>query len=282
MKMKNYLLLILICMSFVANAQSNTGYASFIGDKFQNLKMASGETYDKGTLVAGHRTLPYGTQVKVTNSNNGLSVIVTIKDRGPFVKGEIIEISRTAGEALGMIYDKKAPVRIEVVGAGTTTVATTTTTVEETAKPRSTTTDENTTKGGRDIPKEYNTTTTKPKAETTEAKPAPAKSTWKPAKKSAAASGTGIYKADILNQAKSGYGVQIGVFSDLNGVIDKITQLKAIGFTDVFFTIDTQGGKTTHRVIIGNYPAQDQADAYKKALRSKYKLDGFVVDFSEL
>lgn len=276
--MKNYLWLILICMSFVANAQSS-GYASFIGDKFHNMKMASGETYDKATLIAGHRTLPYGTQVKVTNTSNGQSVIVTIKDRGPFVKGEIIEISRAAGEAIGMVYDKKTPVRIEVVGAGTTTVATTTTVQEpkeEVVTPRAAST-ENTTKGGDDIPKEYNATTTKPKVET-----AP-KSTWKPTpKKSTATGNTGVFKADILNQPKTGYGVQIGVFSDLNAVIDKVTQLKAIGFSDVYFTIDTQGGKTTHKVIIGNYQNQDQATAYKKALRSKYKLDGFVVDFSEL
>ena len=279
MKMKNYLSLILICMSFVANAQSNTGAASFIGDKFHKMKMASGETYDKNTLVAAHRTFPYGTQVKVTNSNNGQAVIVTIKDRGPFITGEIIGLSHAAGTAIGMVYDENAPVRIEIVGAGGTTIATTKTvsetTVEEVAKPRSTTT-ENTTKGGSDTPKEYNTTTAKPKTET-----AP-KSTWKPTKKSTATGNTGIFKADILNQPKTGYGVQIGVFSDLNGVIDKITQLKAIGFSDVYFTIDTQGGKTTHKVIIGNYPNQDQATAYKKALRSKYKLDGFVVDFSEL
>ena len=101
--MKNYLMLILICMSFVATAQVNNskGYASFIGDKFHGLKMASGETYNKSALVAGHRSLPYGTRVKVTNNNNGKSVTVTIKDRGPFVKGEIIEISRKAGESIG-------------------------------------------------------------------------------------------------------------------------------------------------------------------------------------
>jgi rare lipoprotein A len=276
MKMKNYLLLILICMSFLANAQSNTGAASFIGDKFHNMKMASGETYDKTTLVAAHRSFPYGTQVKVTNSNNGQAVIVAIKDRGPFMTGEIIGLSRAAGEQIGMIYDKNASVRIEIVGAGGTTIATTKSVVEEeVAKPRAATT-ENSAKGGNDTPKEYNTTTTKSKVET-----AP-KSTWKPTKKSTATISTGVFKADILNQPKTGYGVQIGVFSDLNGVVDKITQLKAIGFTDVYFTIDTNAGKTTHKVIIGNYPNQDQATAYKKALRSKYKLDGFVVDFSEL
>ncbi|NJN77607.1 MAG: septal ring lytic transglycosylase RlpA family protein [Saprospiraceae bacterium] len=256
--MKNYLWLILICMSFVANAQSNTGNASFIGDRFHGLKMASGETYDKTTMVAGHRTLPYGTQVKITNNNSGNAVIVTIKDRGPFVKGEIIEVSRAAGEALGMVYDEKTSVRIEVVGAGSTTVATT----EETPNARSTTTVENTAKG-RDEVKEYNTTTSKPaaKVETTAtakspAKPKPAKKTW--------SSSTGVYKADIMNQPKTGYGVQIGVFSDMNAVIERIAQLKGTGFSDVFFTVDSNGGKTTHKIIIGNYSNQDQATAYKK------------------
>jgi rare lipoprotein A len=277
MKMKNYLWLILICMSFVANAQSS-GYASFIGDNYHKMKMASGESYDKTTLVAGHRTLPYGTQVKITNTSNGESVIVTIKDRGPFVKGEIIAISRAAGEAIGMVYDKKTPVRIEVVGAGTTTVATTTTVEEakeEIPAPRSV---ENTSKGG-DIPKEYNTPTAKKETATsTKAAPKPAKKAPKPAVNTS----TGVFKADIINQPKTGYGVQIGVFSDLNAVVDKVRQLKAIGFSEVYFTSDTNGGKTTYKIIIGNYQNQNQATAYKNALRSKYKLDGFVVNFSEL
>lgn len=273
--MKNYLWLILICMSFVANGQSS-GYASFIGDNFHRIKMASGETYDKTTLVAGHRTLPYGTQVKVTNTSNGESVIVTIKDRGPFVKGEIIAISRAAGEAIGMVYDKKVAVRIEVVGAGTTTVATTTTEPkEEIPAPRSV---ENTSKGG-DIPKEYNAPTAKKEtATTTKAAPKPAKKAPKPV----ANPTTGVFKADIINQPKTGYGVQIGVFSDLNAVIDKVKQLKAIGFSEVYFTSDTNAGKTTYKIIIGNYQNQNQAAAYKNALRTKYKLDGFVVNFSEL
>jgi rare lipoprotein A len=275
MKTKNYLWLVLICMSFVANAQEY-GKAIFLGDNFHNLQMASGEIYNKNTMfIAGHKDHPFGTKLKITNTANGQSAIATVKDRGPFVTGKIVVVSRKVGELIGMVYDNEVSVKVEVVGAGTTSVATTTT-AEETPKPRAVTPPviENTTKGSN-TPKEYNTTTTKPAT----AEKA-AKSTWKPAKKSTATGN--LFKADILSQAKSGYGVQVGVFSDLDSVIERIIQLKGIGFTDVFFTIDTQNGKTTHKIIIGNYPTQEQTTAYKKALRSKYKLDGFVVDFSEL
>ncbi len=281
--MKNYLWLILICMSFVATAQSNNGYASFIGDKFHGLKMASGEPYDKSTLVAGHNTLPYGTKVKVTNKNNGESVVVTIRDRGPFVTGEIIALSHHAGEAIGMVYNKRAPVSIEVVGAGETSIVAET---KPEAKPAPREVVENTSKG-EDIPAQYNEPTKK-----TEVKPAVAKaptrsapSKPKPAKTTASGvvSGkTGVYKIDIQNFERKGFGVQIGSFSDLDAVIAKVKQLKEKGFQEVYYVESVSGSTTTYKIVISNYPTQDQANSYKKALKVKYGIDGFVVDFSEI
>ncbi|MFT5835111.1 MAG: rare lipoprotein A [Cognaticolwellia sp.] len=270
MKMKNYLSLILICMSFIASAQSANGFASFIGDEFHKLKMASGETYDKTTMVAQHRDLAYGTKVKVTNNNNGETVIVTIKDRGPFMKGEIIGLSHAAGKALGMVYGgKKAPVRIEVVGAGNTVIAT-----DSEPKARSTTA-ENTTKRKTEV-EEYN----KPTGKLTPKKAAV--STPKKAPKKAWSSSTGIYKADIMDQPKKGYGVQVGVFSDMNTVIERVMALKTKGFNDVFFTIDTENGKTSYKIILGNYDSQAKASSYKKNLKAKFRINGFIVNFVEL
>lgn len=282
--MKNYLMLILICMSFVATAQSNVGSASFIGDKFHGLKMANGETYDKNTLVAGHRSLPYGTKVKVTNTNNAQSVIVTIKDRGPFIKGGIIEVSRKAGETIGMVYDKKAPVRIEVIGAGEVAVET-----DEKPAARSTTptTYDNTTKGGETTkpkpkpakPKTTSTTTAKapakPKAKPA-AQPKPAKTSGKTA--TATKANTGVYKVEVQSVQKAGYGVQIGVFNDIDAVLYKVKQLTNKGFTDIYYTKSGNG----YKIILKNYANYDQANAYKKALKSKYGINGFVVEFAKL
>lgn len=277
--MKNYLLVILIAMCFTVNAQDKVGYASTIGDKFHGLKMASSEIYDSTTMVAAHRNLPFGTKVKITNQNNGKSTIVTIKDRGPFVSDRIIDVSRAAASRLGMLKSAKVPVRIEVVGAGNTTAASDNTEVEKpTAKARSIEPKiENTAKSGREIPKEYDTKTAAPAKTAKVAKTAAPKVNFNKAK-----SPTGLFKVDVENQAKTGFGVQVGVFTGFEVLLKQVATLKGKGFQDVLISVSGSGDTTKYRIILGNYDNQDSATAYKKALKSKYKMDGFVVDFSEL
>ncbi len=94
---------------------TEAGQASFYADKFQNRKTASGEPYKAGQKTAAHRTLPFGSQVKVTNVRNGKSVVVRINDRGPFVRGRIIDISRSAFARIGEPSAGLLKVRIEVI-----------------------------------------------------------------------------------------------------------------------------------------------------------------------
>ncbi|MFP4106468.1 MAG: septal ring lytic transglycosylase RlpA family protein [Phycisphaerae bacterium] len=91
------------------------GTASWYGPKFHGKKTASGEVFDQTALTAAHRTLPFGTRVRVTNLANGKSVVVRVNDRGPFVKGRIIDLSRAAAEEIGMIRSGTARVRLEVL-----------------------------------------------------------------------------------------------------------------------------------------------------------------------
>jgi rare lipoprotein A len=74
---------------------------------------ASGERFDRRAMTAAHRTLPFHTRVRVTNRHNGRSVIVRINDRGPFVRGRIIDVSEAAAEALGMKRAGVVPVKVE-------------------------------------------------------------------------------------------------------------------------------------------------------------------------
>lgn len=97
-----------------ANAKSMIGIASFY---WQDQKTANGEQFRKHDLTAAHRTLPFGTLVRVTRLSNGKKVTVRINDRGPFVKGRIIDLSLGAANKIGL--NKKAgltKVKIEVVG----------------------------------------------------------------------------------------------------------------------------------------------------------------------
>ena len=94
----------------------DTGIASYYSDSFIGKKTASGELYRKEALTAAHRTLPFGTRVKVTDLKNGKSVVVTINDRGPHVKGRIIDLSYGAAKKIGIIEAGEAEVKIEPLG----------------------------------------------------------------------------------------------------------------------------------------------------------------------
>jgi rare lipoprotein A len=96
-------------------AKAISGPASWYGDKFHGRRTANGERYDMHKLTAAHKTLPFGTKVRVTNRENGKSVVVRINDRGPFVGQRVIDLSRGAAAAVGMIQRGVAPVSIEII-----------------------------------------------------------------------------------------------------------------------------------------------------------------------
>lgn len=103
---------------WLKRAQSSevlSGQASWYGKDFHNKATASGLTYDMHTFTAAHRTLPMGTVVKVTDQKNGKDVMVCVTDRGPFVKGRIIDVSYAAAQQLGLEKRGVCKVQLEVV-----------------------------------------------------------------------------------------------------------------------------------------------------------------------
>lgn len=92
-----------------------TGIASWYGGKFHGRRTASGQRYDMNAMTAAHRTLPFGTKVRVTNLRNDRTVILTVNDRGPFVHGRIIDVSRRAAERLGFRGRGTTRVRVQAV-----------------------------------------------------------------------------------------------------------------------------------------------------------------------
>jgi rare lipoprotein A len=97
-------------------ARGRRGMASWYGPGFHGRKTASGERFNQNALTAAHRSLPFGTKVRVTNVNNGRSVIVRINDRGPFHGNRIIDLSKGAARAIGVMSSGVAPVRIQILG----------------------------------------------------------------------------------------------------------------------------------------------------------------------
>ncbi|HXV80771.1 MAG TPA: septal ring lytic transglycosylase RlpA family protein [Candidatus Binatia bacterium] len=91
------------------------GTASWYGPGFHGKKTASGEIYDQNKLTAAHKTVPLGSKARVTNLENGSTVEVEINDRGPYVKGRIIDLSRAAAGVLGFVESGTALVKVELV-----------------------------------------------------------------------------------------------------------------------------------------------------------------------
>jgi rare lipoprotein A len=117
--MRKILLAFILLLSFSFTiAQVQVGKASFYADKFEGSPTASGEKYKHNKLTAAHKSLPFGTKVKVTNVANDQSIEVTINDRGPYVENRIIDLSKSAAEKLGFVNLGLAEVRLEVLDAG--------------------------------------------------------------------------------------------------------------------------------------------------------------------
>ncbi|MDQ0067538.1 septal ring lytic transglycosylase RlpA family protein [Chryseobacterium sp. DT-3] len=121
--MKRFILVIIMMIStlgvysFTGNTldAKKTSYASYYHDKFNGRKTASGEIFSNSKFTAANRTLPFGTNIRVTNLNNGKQVIVKINDRGPFHASRALDISKAAFDEIGDISRGTIPVEYEIV-----------------------------------------------------------------------------------------------------------------------------------------------------------------------
>ena len=98
-----------------ADASSYQGRASWYGPGFHGRKTASGERFNMNAYTAAHRSLPFGTKVRVTNKRNGRSVVVRINDRGAYSGGRILDVSKAAASRLGLVATGTAPVTLQVL-----------------------------------------------------------------------------------------------------------------------------------------------------------------------
>ncbi|MGO1396657.1 MAG: septal ring lytic transglycosylase RlpA family protein [Halomonas sp.] len=101
--------------AFAHEIEIQEGVASFYSDRFQGATTASGQPFDQQALTAAHKSLPFGTKVLVTRPDTGQAVEVLINDRGPFIQGRIIDLSKRAAAKLGMIRRGTAPVMVTLL-----------------------------------------------------------------------------------------------------------------------------------------------------------------------
>lgn len=118
--MRKLIILTIMCLSFAGAmyAQHFDGMASYYGAECHGKKSANGSKFDMHAYTCAHKSLPFGTKLRVTNINNGKSIVVTVTDRGPYVRRRIIDLSFAAAKEIDMMRSGVAPVSIEIVKEG--------------------------------------------------------------------------------------------------------------------------------------------------------------------
>lgn len=120
MNIKSIVLVIILSLFFPLSSSSLENYpqygnASWYGGKFHGRKTANGERFNKYSFTGAHKKLPFGTIIRVTNLRNGKDVYIRINDRGPFVKGRIVDLSLAAAEAINFNGRGVVRVRVELI-----------------------------------------------------------------------------------------------------------------------------------------------------------------------
>lgn len=316
--MRIYITLLLVLTTIGALVAQKTkteyGLASVYSDEYIDSEMASGENYAPDKHMAAHKSLPFGSIVKVTNMENGKSVMVKINDRGPFIRGYVIELSSAAAEIL-KIEGGKAKVKLGIEKEGDYPESSELEEddyVEEDAKspfaddePEEETKDDKPTtyedetelftynkdeKKSEDIVEEIDLKKENPaedaaltakggdvekSAEKEEVKK-PNNSGELGTLKDKGYKNYDLYKTSTFIPKASGYGVQVGTYHNLQNVFKLTAKLQENWFSNIMLTREKTGDKVTYKVIIGPFEERESANSYKKNAAKK-GVKGFVV-----
>ncbi len=282
---------------FVANtvlAQDEVGIASYYSDSYQGRRTASGDLYDKNKLTAAHKTHTFGTYLKVTRLDNKQSITVKVNDRGPYIKGRIVDLSRKAAKALDIVQDGHASVKIEVVNGPPS--ASTAINVEAPDAPVA---------KAKPVQEKPTVAAAAPKPAAAKPSPAPAKpkpvATKKEAKDPKARSAAfapgeqrvrgkdykdfDLYKIQITRPERTGYGVQVASFSKYQNAMKQVAELQDKWFKNILISVEKGAdGKPMYKTILGPFPDRKTAESYQKELQKKKKIKskGFIVDLTTI
>lgn len=242
--MKATILLVFALFTTVLFAQVQTGKASFYGDKFEGRLTASGEKYYHKNATAAHRSLPFGTMLKVTNLANNKTAIVKVNDRGPFVSGRIIDLSKSVAQKLDFVGAGVADVVIEIMDSEditTTPVITNDTEVVTNS----------TEVAAEETPKE----TVAPVIEAE------------------------FYELAIDRVQPDWIGVQIGSFQELANLIRLADNLKVSYQKEITVQVKTINGVKIYSLILGKFSKRDKAENFRDRVQKRYP-DCFIVDMT--
>ncbi len=308
--MKNFLsfvltpLLLFVSLTSLQAQDEEYGLASYYSDEFDGRKTAYGDTYNKEKLTTAHKKHPYGTILKITRLDNNKSVTVKVIDKGPFIRGRVVDLSRKAAERISLVDVGVAEVKVEVVSKMAKEapprkeIATTPPKAKVPVDRPSSFSDE--TKAPAAIAqKESSTTTKKPStparsaasvsreksAASTDELTAKGKSTNTTAKPRLVGQDYtkyGLYKIVLEKPSQKGYGVQVASLSNYENVLRQVADLQAKWFDNILLSVEKGQAKPVYKIILGPFDSESQADNYKKDLQRKHKVKGFVLSLDEI
>ncbi|MDX1665997.1 MAG: septal ring lytic transglycosylase RlpA family protein [Saprospiraceae bacterium] len=306
---------VIFMLSLCSLSAQEFGIATYYSDDFHGRKTAYGVRYDKNELTAAHKKHPFGTMLRVTNMDNNKSVVVKVNDRGPYISGRIIELSKAAAQRLNMLDKGLAEVKLEVVkrpAPGTEEPVR-----ENEAKGSATSSPENygdrsgssssSSSGETSSGNSSSANNPDRQRQTTEDRQSTSSSS-KPASSQRSPSQTGnrgntqtekkepvarlvrgkfnkygLYKIQLEQGPASGFGVQVAYLSNFENVMTKIAELQGMWFDDILVSMEPgPGGSTGYKIILGMYDTEAKAQHYKGDLKKKHGIDGFVVSFSAI
>lgn len=256
--MKTFIFTTLIALIHFSTCfgQVQTGKASFYADKFEGRPTASGEIYKHNLSTAAHRKLPFGTKVKVTNLKNNKTAIVKINDRGPFIRGRIIDLSRSVAQSLNILDSGVTDVRIEVLDVNTPTSSPTAEYTSERISDREERIEESTSKVDNDKP------------------------VYNPESKTASTEIKEFYELNIDEITPDYYGVQIASFQESDNLLRLSNRLKVSYNSKVLIQVKSFEGKKVYTVILGQFNNRRAAENFRNKLQDKYP-DSFIVDMTK-
>lgn len=238
---------------------------------------SSSELYDPSKLTAAHNTIPFGTLVKVTRLDNGMSVVVKINDRGPFTPNRILALSKAAANTIELKKYEKINVQLTVLPK------------KEIAEPLVEKPDKKV-----DIPfYQPGSTKTEPKetenlplrlapveGTITKQNPVMERNTTLPPVSEALK--LGLYQIQLNKLPEKGFAIQVGSFQNVSVLWSEISKLHNAWFKQIMVqTKENANGLILHKLLLGPFATREKAISYKGNLKDKYGIDGFIVTLQE-
>ena len=292
----HFVLIIFSCLlATTISAAQEFGLASVYSTKFQGSRTANGEVFNHAQFTAAHRTLPFGTLVRITRTDNGKSVTVRINDRGPFVSERVTDISKAAASKLGIVKeDDEIRVKLEVISdrkvpLGSSNLSTPKgidtpmgmdrktpvpmPEIIEYAAPKSI--------DNSAVPRDYRYLPKKSeKNETTQAVAQKKNAVPNVAATSKSMETYGLYSVKANTPDSKGFAVQVASLASHENMVRTVADLKNDSYKNILVKmVKGKDGNPDYKILLGSFDSKSAADVYLKNIQKK-NMKGFVVDLN--